>query len=592
MAEAVLYSWSFKPRKEPTRLYLHLITDGDGDDKLQSAKLRLISIAGDYGQALLAPELLLKLVPILENPSCEVVGHNLLFDLGVIRAAANRKLKFSNLWDTMLAWQLLNNGLSQGDSSLQSVTRAILGRDFDESLQPSDWREELSMSQRKYASLASTILMPVYARQKALIEKSKLTKVAALEFSALPALVEIGYNGIGFNANKGALLLDSLIKENDRQIRELQLYAKSKCWQDFNLRNLVHVKKSLRSLGYNVDDTSAMTLQKIAQEHPDERFVCLLLEYRESRQQIVLLKSWLAYAREERIYPKLEQLGGRSGRVTCSLPNIHQVPRNPKLKGLFVASPGMSLVEADFSAIEMRILAVLSGDDVLLRIFKKGLDPHRQTAQAIFQKTEISDDERQIAKTLNYGTIYGGGTKMVLSNLPNLTESEAREFLYRFYDAYPSLRNWQLEVSEGAPEKVVNGEVYKISKSMLGRIRYVDPSQRNALINNPVQSTGADLQKIALGSLYKKLTLPKYSEFKLVNAVHDSILLEVPDKRVSDASKLLQDVMEHAGNEMLREIPCLTDVKVGKDWSFRQDKHRSTFGAIFHKIASMMSRHH
>jgi DNA polymerase I len=589
VAEAVLYSWSFKPRKEPTKLYLHLITDGGHTPS--SAKPRLISIAGDYGQALLAPELLIKLVPLLEDPACIVVGHNLLFDLGMIRATVGRRLKLSNIWDTMLAWQLLNNGLSHTDSSLQSVTGAILGRHFDESLQNSDWRGELSSGQRKYASLASAILMPVYARQKDLIEKLGMTKVAALEFSALPALVEIGYNGIGFNENKGAGLLDSLIKENDRQIRELQHYAKSNGWRDFNHRNPIQVKKLLLNLGYSVENTSAITLQKIALEHPDEKFVRLLLEYREFRQQIVLLKSWLAYAREGRIYPKLEQLGGRSGRVTCSMPNIHQVPRDPKLKGLFVASPGMSLVEADFSAIEMRILAVLSGDKVLLRIFKKGLDPHRQTAQAIFQKTEISDDERQIAKTLNYGTIYGGGTRMVLSNLPNLTESEARGFLYRFYDAYPSLRNWQLEVSEGAPERVVNGEVYKVSKSMLGRIRYVDPSQRNALINNPVQSTGADLQKIALGSLFKKLTLPKYSEFKLVNAVHDSILLEVPDNRVREASKLLQDVMEHAGKEMLREIPCLTEVKVGKDWSFRKDKHRSMFGAMFHKVAAMMSRH-
>lgn len=590
MAEAVLYSCSFKPRKEPTKLYLHLIKDGGHPP--QSAKLRLISIAGDYGQALLAPELFLKLVPLLENPNCEVIGHNLLFDLGIFRAATKRKLKFSNLWDTMIAWQLLNNGLSHGDSSLRSVTRAIIRRDFDESLRASDWRGELSTGQRNYASEASMTLAPIYARQKSLVEERGLAKVAALEFSALPALVEIAYNGIGFNPKKGSDLLESLIKENDRQIGDLQIYARSKGWRDFNPRNPIQVKRLLHTLGYSAENTSATTLQKIAQEHPGETFVRILLEYRESRQQIVLLKSWMHYARGERIYPKLEQLGGRSGRVTCSLPNIHQVPRDPQLKGLFVASPGMSLVEADFSAIEMRILAALSGDKVLLRIFKKNLDPHRQTAQAIFQKTEISDDERQIAKTLNYGTIYGGGTRMVLSNLPNLTESEAREFLYRFYDAYPNLRRWQLEVSEGAPEKVVDGEVYRVSKSMLGRIRYVDPSQRNALINNPVQSTGADLQKIALGSLYKKLTLSKYSEFKLVNAVHDSILLEVPDNRVKEASKLLQDVMEHAGNEMLQEIPCLTEVKFGKDWSFRKDKHRSALGAIFHKLGVMMSRHH
>lgn len=99
----------------------------------------------------------------------------------------------------------------------------------------------------------------------------------------------------------------------------------------------------------------------------------------------------------------------------------------------------------------MRLLAVLSGDETLLDIFKKGLDPHIQTAQAIFQKSKISGEERQIAKTLNYGTIYGGGANMVLSQLPHLTEDEAKEFLIRFYRSYPGLRRWQQKVTHGAP---------------------------------------------------------------------------------------------------------------------------------------------
>jgi len=133
---------------------------------------------------------------------------------------------------------------------------------------------------------------------------------------------------------------------------------------------------------------------------------------------------------------------------------------------------------------------------------------------------------------------------------------------------------------------VVDGKVYRVSRSALGRIRYVDPSHRNALIN-PVQASGADLQKIALGRLYQKLALPKYAEFKLVNAVHDSILLEVPDKRTKEAAKLLQGIMEEAGDEILKVIPCLTDVIIGKDWSFRDEKHRSVIGSIFHGAVSV-----
>ena len=302
------------------------------------------------------------------------------------------------------------------------------------------------------------------------------------------------------------------------------------------------------------------------------------------RQQIGFLKNWIDHARDDRIYPRLTQLGGRSGRITCSRPNIQQVPRDPLLKRLFVASKGMVFVEADFSAIEMRIIAVLSGDKAMQRIFKSGLDPHRQTAQAIFQKKKISDEERQIAKTLNYGTIYGGGANMILSNLPSLSEGQAREFLRRFYDAYPELQSWQRMVTDGAREVDVDGRAYKISRSALGRIRHVDPRHRNAMINTPVQATGADLQKIALGRLYEKIALPQYSDFRLINAVHDSILLEVPDKRKKEASRLLSGVMEEAANEILKVIPCRTDVKVGTDWSFDKD------GGMISGLISRMMR--
>jgi DNA polymerase I-like protein with 3'-5' exonuclease and polymerase domains len=119
----------------------------------------------------------------------------------------------------------------------------------------------------------------------------------------------------------------------------------------------------------------------------------------------------------------------------------------------------------------------------------------------------------------------------------------------------------------------------------LGRLRYINPDQRNALINTPVQATGADLQKIALGSLYRELAKQEYKDFNLVNAVHDSILLEVPDKRTGEAVKLIQRVMEEAGGEILKVVPCLTDSKVGKDWSFPKDNRG--FGAILRRVASL-----
>jgi DNA polymerase-1 len=554
-----------------------------------SSNLRFISIAGDYGQALLAPELLDEIIPLLECPSCLVVGHNLLFDLGVIRRISDRRLELSHLWDTMLASQLLDNGLSYQEYSLQSICRDLLGWHFDDSPKASDRGSKPSAREMDYAARACAILERIQAKQRALLKMQGLEKVAKIEFEALPALVEIEYNGIGFNEEKGRRLLESLVKEKDRLETNLQQYAKSKKMSGFNPRNPVHVKKLLHSHGYNLESTSSADLERILLVHPEETIINSLLDYRKLRQQIGFLKNWTDNARDGRIYPRLTQLGGRSGRITCSRPNIQQVPREPHLKKLFVASQGMTFVEADFSAIEMRIIAVLSGDKAMQNIFKKGLDPHKQTAQAIFQKTKISDEERQIAKTLNYGTIYGGGVNMILSNLPSLTEEEAREFLYRFYAAYPGLKSWQQMVSDGARLTAVGSETYKISRSALGRIRYVDPQHRNALINTPVQATGADLQKVALGRLYEKIASPAYSDFRLINAVHDSILLEVPDKQTTKASKLLKEVMEQAGKEMLKVIPCETDAKMGKDWSLK-DESGFGLGKIFSRAVSMIRR--
>jgi DNA polymerase-1 len=541
-----------------------------------ASHLRFISIAGDYGQALLAPNLLPEIVPLLECPSCRVVGHDLLFDLGIIRNAIGRRLQLPNLWDTRLASQLLDNGLCSKESSLQSICRELLGWHFGNSPvasgKASGKGNKPSAREMDYASRVCAVLESIQAKQMSLIRMNRLENIAKIEFQALPALVEIEHSGIGFDSERGKRLLESLVEEKDRLERELEQHAKGAKIRGFNPRNPVHVKRLLQSRGYDLQSTSAADLERILSENPKEPFIKSILRYRELRQQIGFLKNWIDYSRDDRIYSRLTQLGGRSGRITCSRPNIQQVPRDQLLKRLFVASQGMVFVEADFSAIEMRIIAVLSGDKAMQRIFKNGLDPHRQTAQAIFQKKKISDEERQIAKTLNYGTIYGGGANMILSNLPSLSEEQAREFLHRFYDAYPELQSWQRMVTDGARAVEVDGQAYKISRSALGRIRHVDPRHRNAMINTPVQATGADLQKIALGRLYEKIASPQYSDFRLINAVHDSILLEVPDKRKKEASRLLSRVMEEAGNEILKVIPCLTDVKVGTDWSFDKDR--------------------
>ena len=142
--------------------------------------------------------------------------------------------------------------------------------------------------------------------------------------------------------------LEQLRRDKDALAGELQSRAKSLGIKGFNPRNPAHVKKALNELGYDVKNTSASVLDKVIREHPNERFAVLILKYRKLNLKQAILNNWLNYAEGGRIYPRLSQLGGRSGRITCSKPNIQQVPRDPRLKSLFVASTGMSLVEANF----------------------------------------------------------------------------------------------------------------------------------------------------------------------------------------------------------------------------------------------------
>ena len=189
-------------------------------------------------------------------------------------------------------------------------------------------------------------------------------------------------------------------------------------------------------------------------EYPEDDLIELLLQWKDIERQLRLLKQYVDKADEGgRLYASFNQLGAVSGRIISSKPNIQNIP--PGLKDLFISPPGRVLVEADFSAIELRIAAVLSPENTLLQMFKAGEDPHKKTAQLIFSKEEISKDERQLAKGLNFGCIYGIGAKGIIEKLPNLTEPEAISYIDRFYSTYPKLRIWQYQISEGAPFQVV-----------------------------------------------------------------------------------------------------------------------------------------
>lgn len=569
--------WTPGARRPNSTIYLDIETSGDALN-IRKAKPEIISISGDYGRWLLSPDLIQELIPYLTDPGIRTVCHNAVFDLGVLRAQAKRRLSFGPIYDTMLAHKLLWNGIVNAPkASLEAVVLHMLGIDLDKTLQTSDWSGELSDEHLVYSIKDSMILEAIKNGQEALLQEAGMMRIAEIEFATVPAVIDVMLNGIGFDTQRAREVLDGIAKQRVSLEHELQDLAKNREWHppekktqasnEFNPRSPKDVASLIQHVyGQAPDSTDSRTLKAILKAQPDVSVAKLLLDYREIEKQYGMLKSWINKAEAGRLYPKISQLGAESGRMSISSPNTQQIPRNPELKGLFMAAPGCKLVECDYSAIEMRIAACLSEDESFLTAFKEGKDPHKATARAIFGTDDISDNQRQIAKTLNFGSLYGGGVNMVRSNLPELSENEAQGFIRKFYESYPGLSRWQSQISDGAPPKMVLKEVYKISRSKLGRIRHVPPSHRTILLNNPVQSTGADLLKLALGGLYRELP----EDIRIVNIVHDSIVLEAPEAKVEEASELLRRVMERAGNEVLELIPCKTDTKISTYWGKKE----------------------
>lgn len=575
------YAWAPGPRKPDSTIYLDIETSGDALN-IRKAKPEIISIAGDYGRWLLAPDLIQDLIPYLTDPRIRIVCHNAAFDLGVIRAQAKQRLNFGPIWDTMLAHKLLWNGIANAPrASLEAVALHMLGVKLDKTLQVSDWSGDLSDEHLVYSLKDAMTLEPIKQGQKDLLIQAGLMKVAEIEFDTVPAVIDVMLNGLGFDTHRASEVLEDISRKRTRFEHELQDLAKARGWvpppkkgrtsRVFNPRSTMDVLSLIQQIyGCKLESADRRTLKDILKDHPNITAAKLLLDFREVDKQCSMLKSWREKAEGGRLYPRISQLGAESGRMTMSTPNAQQIPRNPELKSLFVASTGCKLIECDYSAIEMRIAACLSRDEAFLSIFREGKDPHRATAVAIFGTEDISDGQRQIAKTLNFGSLYGGGVNMVRGNLPQLSESEAQGFLKKFYESYPGLSLWQGKISDHAPLKMEGGEVYKISRSKLGRVRYVPPSHRTVLLNNPVQSTGADLLKLAMGRLYKDLATPEYEDVKIVNLVHDSIVLEAPESRVLEASGLLKQVMERAGDDVLELISCKTDTKITSCWGEKE----------------------
>lgn len=398
-------------------------------------------------------------------------------------------------------------------------------------------------------------------------------------------------NGIHFDkeawlrlAEENRIMADKLRKQ---LIRELPHPARQVALPgfdpDFNLDSPSQVLKSLQELGLRtkvkdaltghmeegpIHSTNEIVLAMFKKEHP---VIAKLLDFRGYAQAVKSFgPEYLKHIdpKTNRIHTSYFPFTG-AGRYASSNPNIQQVPRDKKFRACFCAPPGKRILAADYSQIELRIAAEMACDETLMGVYIRGEDAHSQTASLVSHVAidKVGKAERQMAKAVNFGLIYGmGSEKLVLYAQANynvtMSPAEAKIFRDRYFDAYEGIRRWHQQIFSDTNKR------RGVTRTVAGRLRYLPPNTHNEWANTPVQGTGADGLKRSLAWVYQ--ALKKYGDrAKMVHMVHDEIVLEVDDddELCKAVDQELRTTMESAIQPMLKKVPVVAEGGWGDSWA-------------------------
>ncbi|MEW5933477.1 MAG: DNA polymerase [Bacillota bacterium] len=494
------------------------------------------------------------------------VVHHGAFDLKFLRGLGIRDV--AAVADTMLAAQLLAAGLGRGSFALEAVAEEHLGLKLDKSLARSDFSGALSADQVQYAARDAAVLIPLWEVLSRKLVELGLKRAAALEFGCLLVVSDMEYAGCQLDLDAWGALGRELAKERDALREHLAAVLVLPGQPDLfgyrapaNPNSPEQVKAALAGLGIDVPDTRESTLKAVAGGHP---VVQLLLRCRGLEKLISAFIEKLpqhVHPVTGRIHATYDQCRAASGRFACRDPNMQQIPREGRFRRCFVAPEGKALVICDYSQVELRIAAALSGDRTMLDAYRRGVDLHALTASLVLGKPveEVTKGERQYGKPINFGLIYGMSASGLRAYARDsygveMSEEEAVEFRRRFFRAYRGIAAWHRAQRE-----------LKEVRTRSGRLRRFegDPPPTE-LYNTPVQGTGADILKRAMARLR-----PHFLRLgaELVACVHDELVAECPEEAAPELLEVMVREMEAAGAEFVPEVPIRAEGAVGKTWA-------------------------
>jgi DNA polymerase-1 len=503
------------------------------------------------------------------------IAHNAKFEQKWFKYKYNMKLW--PLFCTFRASALLNNGRDVGNGLWDLYERELGIHEHPPDLAASDWSNpNLTKDQLAYAVDDVVHLPKLRTILKKKLAESGLLLTALIEFGAILPEGEIELNGFGFdkeswlvlaqeNKQRAFDMAEELFQQIPHPSGQIALPGMNAGW---NLGSPQQMLKALRGMKIDVEDTKEATLSMVAGKHP---IVKDILAHRKTAKQITSFgPDYLKHLHPVtgRIHTSFYAMLA-AGRYSSSKPNLQQIPRDPRFRKCFTAAPGKTLVAADYAGIEMRIVAEISNDAELIRVFLDNEDAHKATAAIVKGKAldKITKAERQLAKPVNFGLIYGMEAKsLVLYSMSGygvaMTVREAQNYIDRFFGRYSGIKRWHDRVTR-------DGRRSGCSRTLSGRLRWLDPQKAwNEWKNTPVQGTGADALKTSMGGISERLA--KYEDsMRMVHIVHDEVILEVDDDPdcIQMAESILHDEMKVGMEKFLKVVPVVVDPAHGRTWA-------------------------
>ncbi|HGO5853173.1 TPA: DNA polymerase I [Mannheimia haemolytica] len=520
-----------------------------------------------------------QLKPILLNPEIKKIGQNIKYDLTIF---ANYGIELQGVaFDTMIESYTLN---STGRHNMDDLSARYLGHKtipFEELA--GKGKNQLTFDKieiakaAEYAAEDADVTMKLHQVlwQKLQQEPDLVKLFDEIEMPLVSVLSRIERNGVLIDPKK--LLTQSA--EIEKRLAEVETLVHSEAGQTFNLASTKQLQEILfEKLGLPVlkktpkgaPSTNEEVLDELAQQ--GHLVPKLLMEHR----GLSKLKSTytdklpqLINKKTGRVHTSYNQAVTATGRLSSSDPNLQNIPiRNEegrRIRQAFVAREGYKIVAADYSQIELRIMAHLSNDEGMINAFAEGKDIHRATAAEIFGVAldDVTSEQRRSAKAINFGLIYGMSS-FGLSNQLGIGRAEAQKYMDRYFQRYPAVQQFMTDIREVAVEK---GYV----ETLFGRRLYLpDIKSGNAIlrkaaervaINAPMQGTAADIIKVAMIGIDNAIR--DNDEIKMIMQVHDELVFEVKADKIDHYSQLIKTEMEKA---ISLKVPLIAEVGVGENW--------------------------